>query len=206
MTMGYTGSLNEWIKRSVDELKLHLAELNYSEGTISRLDATWKELIAYCEAHEPRELSVDLERKFVWERYGCVLGDKDASQNVNRAIHMLNDYLQYGMVFKQSSVVSLGQRHSKIIANLVCHFRRDLSRLEGLPQVVCDHIIVFSFPASNDRVPALCKKKLLVSDRGIALVSCDQIAAVGFLWIFHIVCHSAKSFCYCSAFAAMQGH
>ena len=59
MTMGYTGSLNEWIKRSVDELKLHLAELNYSEGTISRLDATWKELIAYCEAHEPRELSVD---------------------------------------------------------------------------------------------------------------------------------------------------
>lgn len=108
MTMGYTGPPNEWIRSSVDRLKQHLAELHYSEGTIFRLDATWKELIAYCEEHNPSELSVDLERKFVWERYGCVLGDKDTSQNVNRAIHMLDDYLQYGMVFKQSSITLKG--------------------------------------------------------------------------------------------------
>lgn len=108
MTTGYTGPPNEWIRSSIDELKQHLAKLNYSEDTISRLGATWKELIAYCEEHNPSELTVDLEREFVWERYGCILGDKDASQNVNRAIHMLDDYLQYGMVFKQSSITLKG--------------------------------------------------------------------------------------------------
>lgn len=108
MTMEYTGPPNEWLGRTIDELKLHLAELSYSERTISRLDATWKELIVYCEAHQAAEFTVDLEREFVWERYGADLGDRDISQNVSRAIHMLDDYLQYGMVFKQSSITLKG--------------------------------------------------------------------------------------------------
>ena len=47
------------------------------------------------------------------------------------------------------SVFLLGQRHSEVIANLVRQFRRNLSRLEGLPQVVSDHIIVLPLPAGN---------------------------------------------------------
>lgn len=108
MTMEYTGPPNKWLGKAIDDLKAHLAELSYSEHTISRLDATWKELIAYCKTYSVAELTVDLEREFVWNRYGAVLGDKDASQNVNRAIHMLDDYLQYGMVFKQSSITLKG--------------------------------------------------------------------------------------------------
>lgn len=108
MAMKYIGPPNEWLGKVADELKLHLAELDYSESTILRLDATWKELIEYCEAHKPLEFTIDFERRFVWERYGAVLGDKDASQNVNRAIHMLDDYLQYGMTFKQSSITLKG--------------------------------------------------------------------------------------------------
>lgn len=108
MTMEYTGPPKKWLVKTVDELKLHLAELGYSESTILRLDATWKELIVYCEAHQATEFTVDLERRFVWERYGADLGDRDISQNVSRAIHMLDDYLQYGMVFKQSSITLKG--------------------------------------------------------------------------------------------------
>ena len=108
MTMEYTGPPKKWLVKTVDELKLHLAELGYSESTILRLDATWKELIVYCEAHQTTEFTVDLERRFVWERYGADLGDRDISQNVSRAIHMLDDYLQYGMVFKQSSITLKG--------------------------------------------------------------------------------------------------
>lgn len=108
MTMVYIGPPNEWLGKTIHELKSHLAGLGYSEGTILRLDATWKELIAYCEEHRAAEFTVELEREFVWERYGAVLGDKDSSQNVNRAIHMLDDYLQYGMVFKQSSITLKG--------------------------------------------------------------------------------------------------
>ena len=103
MTMEYTGPPNEWLEEVIADLKLHLAELSYSESTILRLDATWKELVIYCDVHKPAEFTVDLEREFVWERYGADLGDRDISQNVSRAIHMLDDYLQYGMVFKQST-------------------------------------------------------------------------------------------------------
>ena len=50
------------------------------------------------------------------------------------------------------SVFPLGQRHSEIIADLVCQFRCDLPRLEGLPHVVGDHIIVLPFPAGNGSI------------------------------------------------------
>lgn len=108
MTIEHTGSLSEWLRKTISKLKSHLAELGYSESTILRLDATWKELIVYCEAYQATEFTVDLERRFVWERYSADLGDRDISQNVSRAIHMLDDYLQYGMVFKQSSITLKG--------------------------------------------------------------------------------------------------
>lgn len=100
MMMEYTGPPNEWLGKVIDELKLYLAELSYSESTILRLDATWKELVTYCGIHKPTEFTVDIEREFVWERYGADLGDRDISQNISRAIHMLDDYLKFGMVFK----------------------------------------------------------------------------------------------------------
>jgi len=106
--MEYTGPPNEWIGKTIDELKLHLVKLGYSERTIARLNAVWQELIVYCENQEFSESSMGLGWRFVWDRYGSVLGDKDASHNVNRAIYMLEDYLQYGMVFKQSTATLKG--------------------------------------------------------------------------------------------------
>ena len=47
------------------------------------------------------------------------------------------------------SVFPLRQRHSEVITDLVRQSRRNLSWLEGLPQVVGDHIIVLLFPAGN---------------------------------------------------------
>ena len=108
MTMERKGFPGEWLPGVINELKQHLTELNYSERTLRRLGATWKELIAYCNIHEAPELTAKLEREFVWERYGAKLGDKDTSHNINRAIHMLDDYLRYGMVFKQSSITLKG--------------------------------------------------------------------------------------------------
>ena len=127
MTTEYIGPPDKWLRKTIDELKSHLAELDYSEGTILRLDATWKELIAYCEEHGAAEFTVELEREFVWERYGAVLGDKDASQNVNRAIHMLDDYLQYGMVFKQSSITLKGfsPAYKDLLEGFLEHLAKD---------------------------------------------------------------------------------
>ena len=55
------------------------------------------------------------------------------------------------------SMFPLCQRHSEIIANLIRQLRRDLPRLEGLPQVVGDHIIVLPFPAGNGGILPLEK-------------------------------------------------
>ncbi len=126
MMMEYTGPPSEWLGKTISKLKLHLAELNYSESSILRLDATWKELIVYCEAHQTTEFTVELEREFVWERYGADLGDRDVSQNVSRAIHMLDDYLQYGMVFKQSSITLKGfsPAYKDLLEGFLDHLRQ----------------------------------------------------------------------------------
>lgn len=55
------------------------------------------------------------------------------------------------------SVPALRQRHSKVIADLIRLFRGDLSWLEGLPQVVGDHIIVLPFSAGNGGILPLGK-------------------------------------------------
>ena len=104
------------------------------------------------------------------------------------------------------SVFSLCQRHGEVITDLICPFRGNLPRFEGLPQVVGNHFIVLLFPADNSGILPLGKKKLLVNNRRIALVGCDQIAAVRFLWIFHIVCHSAQGLGNAPSLAAVQGY
>lgn len=39
-------------------------------------------------------------------------------------------------------MIALRQRHGQVITDLGGFFRRDLPRLEGLPQMIGDHIVV----------------------------------------------------------------
>lgn len=90
------------IRQLIAATKNQLFILGYKPYTVERMDAVWKHLAFYCEKHNSGFLTVELSRSFVWEQYGAVLGDQDASHNVNRAVHMLLDFQQFGMVFKQS--------------------------------------------------------------------------------------------------------
>ena len=96
------------IRELVDGLNDHLPKINYQPTTVARLNAEWKKLIEYADAKDTDVFSIELGRAFVWEWCGSILGDKDTSQNVNRAIHMLADFDRYGMVFKQSSMTLKG--------------------------------------------------------------------------------------------------
>lgn len=86
--------------------KDQLISLGYKPCTIDRMDAVWKNLSSYCEEHNAGFLTVETGRNFVWDRYGAVLGDADASHNVNRAVHVLLDFQQFGIVFKQSHMTT----------------------------------------------------------------------------------------------------
>ena len=90
------------IRELVTAVKAQMSGLGYSQYTIDRMDAVWKNLASYCEEHNDGLLTAESARGFVWDLYGAVLGEKDASQNVNRAVHILLDFQQFGMIFKQS--------------------------------------------------------------------------------------------------------
>lgn len=106
--MAKTCMTEQSIRELVNGIKIHLSELGYRSSSVARLDAEWKKLIEYADAHSISVFSMELGRTFVWECCGSRLGDVDTSHNVNRAIHMLADFEQYGMVFKQSSVTLKG--------------------------------------------------------------------------------------------------
>lgn len=96
------------IESLVSGLKLSLSELGYKTSTIERLGAVWSKLIAYCDQQQVTLLTAEISREFSLKQYGSILGDKDASHNVSRAMHMLLDFQNFGMVFKQSSATIKG--------------------------------------------------------------------------------------------------
>lgn len=85
-----------------------LESMEYSQSTIVRLNSVWYRFLKYCDTNGIEELTVDVSRKFVLDEFGYVLGDKDACHNTNRAMHMLIDFWNFGMIFKQSSLTLKG--------------------------------------------------------------------------------------------------
>ena len=90
------------INQLITATKAQLSRLGYKPCSIGRMEAVWKHLAVYCEEHNAGFLSAESAHSFVRDWYGVVLGDMDASHNVNRAVHMLLDFQQFGMIFKQS--------------------------------------------------------------------------------------------------------
>ena len=128
-----------------------MSGFGYSQYTIDRMDAVWKNLASYCEEHNDGLLTAESARGFVWDLYGAVLGEKDASQNVNRAVHILLDFQQFGMIFKQShmtlksfSDASLhflrGKHCRQPVAVCAAHIRQGAGKAPAVP-AVCEGII-----------------------------------------------------------------
>jgi site-specific recombinase XerD len=114
------------IRELVGALNRHLPTIGYQPSTIARFNADWNKLIAYADAKGADGFSVELGRSFVWERYGFTLGDKRASHNVNRAVHMLADFERYGMIFKQSSLTLKGfsEAYKPLFEDFLEHLRK----------------------------------------------------------------------------------
>lgn len=92
----------------IAELIKELQRLKYSQSTISRMNSVWKRLVLYGQKCGATEFSMELARKFSVECFGHALGEKDASHNAFRALHILGDFMRFGVIFKQSSIVSAG--------------------------------------------------------------------------------------------------
>lgn len=107
-TPSQAGSNSASIPDLIAGVKSSMEELGYSTSTMMRLEHVWTRFRLYCEANGIDAFTAEHARSFVSDRYGAVLGDKDASHNVNRAMHLLLDYQSFGMIFKQSHATLKG--------------------------------------------------------------------------------------------------
>jgi site-specific recombinase XerD len=125
--MGKTGNVrNERIGDLIQLLFAHLTELGYSKDSLRTNKSILGRLERYAAAQGIDEFSIELGREFVLNEFGHILGEKDCSHNVNRAIHMLADFQKYGMIFKQSSLTIKGfsDDYKPLFEDFLGHLRK----------------------------------------------------------------------------------
>ena len=88
----------------------------------------------------------------------------------------------------EKGILALGPAHRRFIAHLVCLLRGDLSRLEGLADLIAQHIgLPTLLPACGDLVLGLGKQELGIGSHVVALIGGDQFAALGLVRVLPIV-------------------
>ncbi|WP_373230612.1 tyrosine-type recombinase/integrase [Cohnella sp.] len=88
----------------IAELEKTLLSLNYRYGSMARFKSVWDPMLKYAEKKGVSYFSMEFARQFVQERFGFSIGEKDHTGAVTRAVHVIADFQQYGMVFKQTKV------------------------------------------------------------------------------------------------------
>jgi len=146
------------MRELVQEAKIHLSELGYQTSTIARLDAEWKKLIGYADTHGSETFTMELGRAYVWDCCGSVLGDVDTAHNINRAIHMLADFEQYGMVFKQSSATIKGfsVEYKELFEGFLKHLHK-AGFAEGSIRTWKARLFRFEYFLQNSGVATFCQ-------------------------------------------------
>lgn len=103
-------------------------------------------------------------------------------------------------------VFFLGKSLGKFYAQPVGFLRGDLSRAEGLANMVGDHIVRSTDPSSSGDILALGQHELGVGHTAVALIAGDKPAVVCLLRICHIVDNIADSTAFGPALADVQRH
>ena len=102
------------------------------------------------------------------------------------------------------SVSALRPAHSQLIAYLVCFFRGDLSGIEGLTDLITQHILaLLLLPARHGLVAGLCQKKLGGYRGRVALIGRYVFSVFRLFGIFSIVQAIPDSFGYAFSFVGV---
>ena len=103
-------------------------------------------------------------------------------------VNVIMDVLAVCMGGNEKSVLPLCPAHSRFIAHPVCLLRGDLSRTEGLPDLIAQHIrIPPLLPARDGFVLCLCQQKLGIGCAVVALIGGNELPALGFLRVLAVV-------------------
>ena len=98
------------------------------------------------------------------------------------------DVLAVCMGGDEKGILALGPAHRRFIAHLVCFLRGDLSRLEGLANLIAQYIgLPALLPARGGLVLDFGKQELGVGGHVVALIGGDQFAALGLVRVLPVV-------------------
>ena len=101
---------------------------------------------------------------------------------------MIMDVMAVCVGGDEKSVIALCPAHSRFIAHPVRLLRGDLPRLEGLADLIAQHIgLPALLPARGGLVLGLGKQELGVGGHVVALIGGDQFAAPGLVRVFPVV-------------------
>lgn len=103
-------------------------------------------------------------------------------------------------------MIALCQFQCELPPDLVRFFRRDFAGLEGLPEVVGDHIIRAPVPPGQVQILPLGKKELRIRDSGITLIAINEFSKIRFPRILHIVNDVRNGRRHIPPFSHMQRH
>ncbi len=111
----------------------------------------------------------------------------------------IEDYMRVDMFFvnmgaDKKSVLAFQETHGKFVADFVRLFRCDLSRLEGLTDLVCDYVAPL-FASGDLAVLPFGQQKLRIGGVRITLVCGDQFLIFCFVGIFYVVGTVSQAFC-----------
>ena len=102
------------------------------------------------------------------------------------------------------SMAALCPAHSQLIADPVCFFRGDLSRIEGLADLIAQHILALLLLPARHGLVAGFRQKELGGHRGrVALIGGYVFPAPGLFGVFPIVQTVTDRFGYAFAFVGM---
>ena len=83
-------------------------------------------------------------------------------------------------------MVALSKPLGQLLANGVCFFRRHFSGLEGLPDLVGDHVPLVP-PSGDVLILAFCQQELLIRRHGVALISGDKLPFFGLFRVLGVI-------------------
>lgn len=89
-------------------------------------------------------------------------------------------------------ILTLGKPHGKLITDLVGFLGSDLSGLEGLPNLIGNHIAFL--PATGGKfVLAFGEHKFFIHGQGTAFVTADQFALLCLVRVLGVICSAFQA-------------
>ena len=99
---------------------------------------------------------------------------------------MVVDVLPVSVRCHYKGVLALGKAHRQLITYFVGFFSGDFSGFEGLPNLICNHVIFLSAPCNKFVLP-LGQHKFFIYSQGAAFITAYKLPLLRFIRVLCIV-------------------